>query len=91
MARFLFTLEKTPMFPTCKLDPGKAQGTTSLIAGAFLYADFYGTFNSIILNKIEAGSRLMQQLDAVLHRRIGCSDPYVNTAHSSMGPAHPSI
>jgi len=69
MARFLFTLEKTPMFPTCKLDPGKAQGTTSLIAGAFLYADFYSTFNSTILNQIEAGSRLKQGLDAVLQYR----------------------
>jgi hypothetical protein len=48
------------------LDPGKAQGTISLIAGAFLYADFYGTFNSTILNQIEAGSTLMQRLDAVL-------------------------
>jgi len=48
------------------LDPGKAQGTTSLIVGAFLYADLYGTFNSTTLNQIEAGSRLMQQLHAVL-------------------------
>jgi len=42
------------------------QGTISLIAGAFLYADSYGTFNSTILNQIEAGSTLMQRLDAVL-------------------------
>ena len=42
------------------------QGTTSLIAGAFFYADPYGAFNFIILNQIEAGSRLMQQLDSVL-------------------------
>jgi len=45
------------------------QGTISLIVGAFLYADFYGTFNSIILNQSEAGSRLMRQLDAVLQYR----------------------
>jgi len=51
------------------LDPGKAQGTISLIAGAFLYADFYGTFNSTILNQIEAGYTLMQRLDAVLQYR----------------------
>jgi len=52
-------------------DLGKAQGAISLITGVFLYADFYGTFNSTILNQIEAGSRLMQQLDAVLqyHRQ----------------------
>jgi hypothetical protein len=31
-----------------------------------LNADFYGTFNSTILNQIEAGSTLMQRLDAVL-------------------------
>jgi len=31
-----------------------------------LYVDFYGTFNSTILNQIEAGSTLMQRLDAVL-------------------------
>jgi len=45
------------------------QGTTSLIAGAFLYADFYGTFSSTTLNQIEAGSSVMQQLDAVLQYR----------------------
>jgi len=31
--------------------------------------DFYGTFNFTILNQIEAGSRFMQQLDAVLQYR----------------------
>jgi len=39
------------------------------MAGAFLYADFYGTFNSTILNQSEAGSRLVRQLDAVLQYR----------------------
>jgi len=57
------------------LDPGKAQSTTSLIPGAFLNADFYGTFNSTTLNQIKAGFRLIQQLDAVLqYRRQGDRD-----------------
>ena len=51
------------------LDPGKAQGTISLITGAFLHADFNGTFNSTILNQMEAGSTTMQRLDAVLKYR----------------------
>jgi len=41
-------------------DLGKAQG------GTFFLIRFYGTFNSLILNQIEAGSRPMQQVDAVL-------------------------
>jgi len=60
-----FYIRKNPTISYI-LDLGKAQGTTSLIAGAFLYADFYGTFNSTILNRIEAGSKLMQRLDAIL-------------------------
>jgi len=41
----------------------------AFIACAFLFVDFYGTDNSTMLNQIEVGSRLMQQLDAVLRYR----------------------
>ena len=57
IAPFLFTLEKTPLFPTYRIRVRR------------LYAEFYGTFNSTTLNQIEAGSRLMQQLDSVLQYR----------------------
>jgi len=64
-----FYIRKNPSV-SYLLDLGKAQGTTSLIVGAFLYADFYGTFNSTISNQIEADSRLMQYLDAILQYRM---------------------
>jgi len=60
--QFLLALEISPWFQ----DLGRAQGSTSLIAGIFLCADFYGTFNSSTLNQVETGFRLMQQVDAVL-------------------------
>jgi len=50
-----------------------------------MYADFYRTFNSTILNQIEPGSRLFVRFDAVLqYRRQADQDEMANTLRAVM-------